>query len=128
MLLHLRCLELLVEIHPSNLTLQKQVLLLPLVVVGVVLLVNNLILGVQALMVDLVVLVEVVPVALVLMHQTILVVLVMQEVFQHLQEKDMMVEMVQHQEIEQVAVVAVPVVLEQTVDLMLDLVESEFSA
>ena len=29
---------------------------------------------------------------------------------------------------EQVVVVAVPVALEQTVDLMLDLVESEFSA
>jgi hypothetical protein len=45
-------------------------------------------------MVDLVVLVEVVLVELVLMHQTILVVPVMQEVFQHLQEKDLMVEMV----------------------------------
>ena len=62
------------------------------------------------------------------MHQTILVVPVMQEVFQHLQEKDLMVEMVQHQEIEQAVVVAVPVVLER-MELVprLDLVESEFS-
>ena len=94
-----------------------------------VLLVNNLTLGVQALMVDLVVLVEVVPVALVLMHQTILVVLVMQEVFQHLQEKDMMVEMDRLQEIDVVAAVVVPVLPDKMPHRSAgEMVESEFSA
>jgi hypothetical protein len=96
MQLHLGCLELLEQIHLSILILQKQTLSLPLVEAVVVILVKNLHPGIQlqVLMVDLVVLVEVVLVELVLMHQTILVVPVMQEVFQHLQEKDLMVEMV----------------------------------
>jgi hypothetical protein len=126
--LHLGCLELLEQIHPSILTLQKQTLLLPLVEVAVVILVNNLHLGVQALMVDLVVLVEVVPVALALMHQTMMVVLVMREVFQHLQEKDLMEELEHFQEIDQALAVVVPVVLVQMAVVMLDLAESEFKS
>ena len=77
----------------------------------------------------LVVLVEVVPVALVLMHQTILVVLVMRVVFQLVQEEgyDGGTGAFPGNRSDALAVV-VPVVLVQMAVVMLDLVESEFSA